>query len=266
MKKTALILFVLAVSGCSQFAYKSQPANAVIPNTAVPITLDGSYDLYCRAIVSRDSNVVGTNKQLKVLELYKQSAGTNPGIMGSDNKKIIEIEYLWISARDKIVIYISTVADRYQNRYSNTNLFAGLDHPNGGDFRVFLIGKIEDSAADKFIFYFKDGQHTDNWEIGRNDDELTLLRLAEKRYASYDENFEMNDAIANGVKFKRQPDWQIIFLDKKAQNNASLDPMKGYSFYYLQHGKKFCIYFPFTTTTLLFKDKYVIYRPDRKAN
>ncbi|SHL92366.1 hypothetical protein [Mucilaginibacter sp. OK098] len=271
MKKKLIIIALLSwlflFNGCSQFAYKTLPTPASVPTNWKPIRLDSSYDFYYRAITSEDKPIEGTDKVQKVLGLHDDKTSMNPGVVGTgaQNKKIIEIEYLWISQTEKTVVYISTVADRYQNRYSDLSRFAGLDHPNGADFRVFLIGSVDDSDPNQFIFYADDGIHTDNWTVDKSGDQLTLLRVAEKRYASYENVYEINDALYNGMTFHKQNDWHIIFMEKDAQNKANQESINNNTFYYVQDGTKFQLFIPFTTNTLFFKDKYVIYRADRKA-
>jgi hypothetical protein len=254
--------FLFFLSSCSQFAYKTLATEVNVPAGWIPVTLDDSYDFYYRAITSEDEPIDGTNKTQRVLGIHKDNQRMNPGIIGQQNQKIIEIEYLWVSVTKKTVIYISTVADRYQNRYSDTSRFAGLDHPNGADFRVFLIGKVDDADPNQFTFYFKDNQHTDNWTVSKSGNELTLLQVAQKHYTSYEDVFELNDAICHGVTFQKKTNWHLIFLDKNIMDKSKHENIVSNCFYYQQAGDEFQLFIPFTTTTLFFKDKYVIYRPD----
>jgi hypothetical protein len=272
MKNTLIIFLILTgllfCNSCSQFAYETMVTPNSVPSNWQPIKLDNSYDFYYRAITAEDEPIGGTGKVQKVLGIHNDNTAMNPGIVGSgtQNKKIIEIEYLWVSRTEKTVVYVSTVADRYQNRYSDLSRFAGLDHPNGADFRVFLIGKVDDSDPNQFKFYTGDGMHTDNWSVDKNNGQLTVLRIAEKRNKSFENVYEINDALAHGMAFQKQTDWHIIFMEKNAQDMSAQQNINDNTFYYVQKGKKFQLFIPFATNTLFFKDKYVIYRPDRKAN
>lgn len=276
MKKIANLIFVffcfLELQHCSQFIYKDHGARCRPANTKL-IPLDGT--LYARAVTSN-------NYQIRVNQQFNLLSTTSPKDSIIENKsgkvhklllpllsakistKVIEIEYLFISADCQDILYVSTVADRYQNRYSNDSTFLGLDHPNVADFRVFLFGRRNPSNQDQYIFYDRDGKHMDTWTMATDPSgNLDLALIEQKRLDALEEIYLLNDALAHTLNFVKQPNYKVMFLEKKAKNKSQAEPLLTPNIQIVQHGKNYTLLFSFQDHNITFKDKQLIYTPAR---
>lgn len=254
----SIIILTTILTGCSEFSYQLKPAMAPGFAASPHIPLDETYVLYVRAVTS-ETRTVAPNKTEKVLSIHQGGAAKG----GRNTQgKIIEIEYLFVSPTLGRVIYISTVADRYENRYSSSS-FLGLDNPNAADFRVFLIGRISPHDPDHFTFYFKDGKHTDNWTITRHSQAISLRRIEQMHFASFEDVFEIHDALAHPVTFTKMDRWAICYLPKDDTNPAHQQPLTDLNIYYDQPGRSsYHLWLNFPGTRLDWKDKYIAYKPD----
>jgi len=266
MKKKSELYMVLAtallISSCSSFIYKKFGAAYTLPGEKGQIVLDGTYDLYVRAVTSEDRPIAGSGRQQRILGLVKD--GTARGGAGMSGKKIIEIEYLWVSHTrlgNTTVLYISTVADRYQDRYSSLS-FLGLDKPNAADFRIFLIGRICPEHPDQIKFYDRDGKHTDTWTIRETVAEIGLKMIEQKRFTQVEQVFVLDDALYNPLAFKKQNNWQLMFLGKNDTDTRHALPMSGNLLHYAATGNKIALLLDFKNYTVGFPESHVIYAPE----
>jgi hypothetical protein len=265
MKAGKIFAFTVSIlmvcTSCSRYTYKNYTSGAyIIPEEAKYIELDERYQLYYRAVMTDVQQTEDNMERQKVLNLHSGGVAANgKGIVGG---KIVEIEYLFISPDTGIIIYISTVADRYQKRYS-TDDFLGLNRPNAADFRVFLIGKIRNGIHDQFTFYAKDGKHTDNWLVNYNADQITLIENTQKRFSTVELVIPFGQAMAHPLTFTRTNDWKLTYFNSMSAGSTGPERFDIHRIYYLKFGKKATIVLPFEKTTLVFKDKYVIYDPDK---
>jgi hypothetical protein len=262
MRKIRVILvFVFAcglLAGCSQFAYHILSSPYVLPGGSKAIAIDNSFEFYYRAVKSTDEAMPSTGQTEKVLALHE--GGNAKGGVSAGSGKIVEIEYLWVSWKLNRVIYISTVADRYQDRYSSAS-FLGLDRPNAADFRVFLIGSVDPENPEHFTFYFKNGKQTDSWTLAKRGGLLTLLRVEQKHFASYEAVYQIDDALAHPVRFNKMDNWAVRFLDRRDTNILDQQEMAGNVFYYTAGNGNSQLYIPFSKDLLYWKNKYIIYEP-----
>lgn len=260
MKKQRIVFFICfaagLLGGCSKTVYTIHPATFRLTGQTGYITLDGSFSLYVRAIQTGNKVVPGAHKQ-RELSLFKR--GVTKGGTAPNAPKVIEIEYLFLSPT--IVVYISTVADRYETRYSSKK-FMGIETPNAADFRVFLIGRVDKTDPDKYIFYDKKGKQTDTWTIQRQRDLINLLLIEQKHFDQFEQAFILKDALYNELSFIKQPAWEIKYLDTSTNIQ---EKMTGSVIYYNTGGTHCSLLFPFTMHCLTFPDNHIIYSPERKA-
>jgi len=247
-----LIILVTTLYGCSrEFSARPKPYNAALAFApALTIPLDNTYSLYYRAVDVIEVDMSGHLEKRLVPH-------------GSQNKaaKLVEIEYQFVPADGGKVIYISTVADRFENRYSS-NTFLGFDHPNAADFRVFLIGDVTTSHPHTFIFHFKNGKQSDNWTIERNNNQLRLIRIEQLRGNEFEDVFEIKDALAHHADFTRLSNWTLCYLPKEETNPTLVQPFTGAGITYTKDRKRYSLQMQFSNTQVYWKNKYVIYKPD----
>lgn len=254
------MIAVLLIEACtSSFVYKRFAIDYVLDSEKGKIVLDNSYDFYVRAVTSKEQVVAGSDAKQRLLGLME--AGNLKGRFDIDTGRIIEIEYLWISRCQHTVLYVSTVADRFQNRYSDKS-FLGLDKPNVADFRILLIGKVD---TDKVVFYGRDGAHTDTWTIREKASEIRLQMIEQKRFGELEEVFLLDDAVHNPLVFKKLNSWKVMFLDKddKIVNHAV--PLADNNLHYASAGNRFGLMFDFTNCKVAFPESYIIYTAERKS-
>jgi len=259
--KTQLSIYIILIStvllaGWEKTVYSIKPANYQLPGTTEKLKLDGSFELYVRAVQTGNITVTGNHKQ-RELSLFKK--GVTKGGTPVNAPKIIEIEYLFLSSNT--AVYISTVADRYETRYSSTK-FMGIETPNAADFRVFLIGRADKTDPDKYIFYDKKGKQTDTWTVQKNGVNVRLLLIEQKHFNQYEDSFILSDALYNELIFTRQDNWEIKYLDTV---HNTQEKMKESVIYYNTGGKTYTLLLPFTDHCLTFPNDHIIYSPERKA-
>jgi hypothetical protein len=250
---------IFPVESCTtNFIYKQFGSDYVLPEERGEIILDRSYKFYVRAVLSEEQEVAGTDHKQRVLGLLKAGNGKD----GDETKggKVIEIEYLWISETQHTVVYISTIADQFQNRYSHPS-FLGLDKPNAADFRIFFIGKID---ADRLVFYGRDGKHTDNWTISENPNEVVLRTIKQKRFGESEETFVLDEALHSQMLFKKWDRWQLMFLGKKDKIVSHAVPLVNNTLHYAVGGKRYGLMLDFTDCKVVFPESHIIYTPERK--
>jgi hypothetical protein len=258
VKLLLVITVVFSMESCTtSFIYKRVEVDYVLACEKGQIVLDNSYDLYVRAVTSEEQFVAASGRKQRVLGLLK--AGNAKGGIDTNSGKIIEIEYLWISQTQNTVVYVSTVADRFQNRYSESS-FLGLDKPNVADFRIFLIGKKD---GDKVVFYGRDGKHTDIWTISENPREVVLQTIEQKRFGELDEVFSLKNALHNPMSLKKQDSWKVMFLDKEDKIVSHAVPLADNILHYAAVGNRFGLMLDFTNCKVVFPESHIIYTPER---
>jgi hypothetical protein len=254
-----VIIAILFTEACtSSFVYKRFKSEYVLPSEKGKIVLDSTYSFYVRSVTSSEQDVAGSGAKQRVLSLSE--TGSLKGGFNTSSEKIIEIEYLWISRFQHTVLYVSTVADRFQNRYSDSS-FLGLDKPNVADFRILLIGKVD---TDRVVFYGRDGKHTDTWTIRDNGSEIVLQVIEQKSYGELEEAFLVDDAVHNPVVFKKLGNWKLMFLDKEDKVLKHAVPLADNNVHYASAGNRIGLMFDFTDCKVAFPERHVIYTPERK--
>jgi hypothetical protein len=268
-KSTKIVLLLLPVLfqlGCSQFIYHDQ-GREYRPGTAKSFPLDGT--LYVRTVGAdnyarskgHELNLLSTNAPGKKVDsakansLYKQI----PVSYEKKGTKVIEIEYLFFSKNRDRVLYISTVADRYKDRYSDPARFLGVDNPNVADFRLFLFGERNPANRSQYIFYYRDKKHMDTWTTAIDAGNLELTMIEKKRLDALEDVFLLRDALANPMNFEKQSHFRIWYLAKDEKDKSKAEPLLTPFVQVIENEGEYKLLFPFAHHQITFPYSQVIY-------
>lgn len=207
-----LLTVALLLTGCgkhltySSFSHNSLPQNR---QRVGFITLDDSYRLYVRRLYEE---TVGVRKSLvthKIQNLTQQ--GT-----------LVEVEYLLISETKKNAIYISTISDHYQTRYSERDL--PPNQLNAFDFKVILFGKLD--ALDKIVFQAKQGAEVDVWNLkyGQARSSLEIEGITEFIGKEFQLYIPVDKALENPVHFVGFEQYALVYQSTFDNKMLSLLP------------------------------------------
>jgi hypothetical protein len=207
MNRSILVVAIsLLLQNCKTYTLQ-------MANTNPYVSIDSSYDYYIREyyVEEKDNRFDLKSKQ---------------EIAGSVNKILIEVEYLFISKDDKDnVIYMTTVPDRRQQRYSDNYL--GKDSVNMHDVRMLHFGKK--TGIDKDSFLFMDFKHSewDIWTVKKSDDpaEINVKTIAEIKSKELNEVMVVQSALATPVVFEKVNQFHLVYYNpqKPKKGTAVVD-------------------------------------------
>ena len=167
------------------------------------IQLDSSYDYFVREVYRVDSGIV---------RMLKSDAEA-----GLDAKNtLIEIEYLFISNDGKAnVIYMTTVPDRRQKRYSENYL--GNQFVNMHDVRIIHFGKINKADNNQFIFHKYNPTTNDEWTISKyKENEIFIRTIKETKEGEFYNMMLVDSALADPVRFTKIDQFQLVYYNPKS--------------------------------------------------
>ena len=152
MRYFFMMMMAFVLLACSHSFYYFKGPDDPPPASYHALVLDSSYALYVRKV-----NRVGGEGE-RDLETKQRS-------VRSETQPLIEVEYLLVSDSLRNVIYISTLADKFQKYYQKNYL--GDGYVNMWDFETILFGKMQDSHT--FVFASKDKDNsTIEWQWRRH--------------------------------------------------------------------------------------------------
>ena len=171
---------------------------------APSVQLDSTYHYFIREIYRIDS---GDVKLLK-----------SEGIAGPNTKAtLIEIEYLFISNDGKDnIIYMATIPDRRQKRYSENYL--GSEYVNTHDVRIVQFGKISALDKNKFVFSSYKAGNEDEWTVTvHRDAEVFINTIKETKGGEFYNMMLVESALADPVKFKKVNRFNLVYYNPKSK-------------------------------------------------
>lgn len=248
MKTGCFIVMILLFCSCSSTVRKLKAVQHPF------ITVDSNkYDYYIREYYTTSDEtgfVVKSRQDLK----------------SSENARLIEVEYLFISKDDKNhVLYMTTVPDRRQNRYST--YYLGNDSVNMFDVRMLHFGLLTGISKDSFYFSaFKKGSR-DIWKIDRSADgqKLIVNSIYEEKRNELNQVFIPGASLESPVVFEKVSGFVLVHHDhfKEKWSGSSVEqnrifykpgvPGELYLFYSFRQHKE--------SHVMRFKGKQIVYDP-----
>lgn len=248
MRAAYLAIMILMFSSCNNTVLKLKAAQHSF------IEIDNNkYDYYIREFYTA-ADASG----------YKIKSKQD--IQVTDHAKLIEVEYLFISKDDRNhVIYMTTVPDRRQNRYSDHYL--GNDSVNMFDVRMLHFGRLMGNRKDSFYFSdFKIGER-DIWKIDRLSgvQQLVVSAVFEEKREELNQVLIPGASLESPVIFEKVNGFALVYHNhfKKSLPVASVDQNR----IFYQPGDPGEIYLFYTfpeeaeSHVLRFKGKQIVYDP-----
>jgi hypothetical protein len=228
MKYIIMMLTVFGLSECTHSFYYFKGPDDPPPASYHTLLLDTSYALYVRKV-----NRVGARGE-RDLETKQLS-------FRSESQPLIEVEYLLVSDSLRNVIYISTLADKYQKYYQKNYL--GDGYVNMWDFETMLFGKMEDSHT--FVFESKDKDHnsTIEWQWRRHGQEADIMDLQEFAKGEFQLFIPANQALKDSILFRRVGAFNIVYHEPGLPLTQDIIPWKDRSIHIEQNEGKFTVFF-----------------------
>ena len=203
MKRLIIIGLLIIVFACGRRSYRfSNAFEKGVPPGLETIHLDDSYALYRREVIKdKDPGVDRfTMRQNKALS--------------NEPDKLIEVEYLLISNRDKNAIYITTIPDARQVYFVENNF--SKDTVNIQDLNTFHFGKIVDTTEIQFLF--PDMHRSNTWETHQEIDNsrtLSIKRLTHKVDGVHHSEMRADLALVDTVEFHRVGKFTLLLSKPK---------------------------------------------------
>jgi hypothetical protein len=224
-------------------------------NTDPYITIDNTYDYYIREYyVDEEKN--------------RYDLKSKQDITGSAKKKLIEVEYLFVSNDGKDnVIYMTTVPDRRQQRYSENYLSS--DSVNMHDVRMLLFGKITGSKQDQFLFTDFKPSGRDIWQVQRNSNPafLKVETISEIKNDELNEIMVADSALASSVIFEKVESFRLVHYDPKKPKAGRAVVEKNRFYYHGGESAEVIIYYNEKIAggkmVQRFSKKKIVYDPEK---
>jgi hypothetical protein len=228
MKYLVLMLALFTLSECANNFYSFNGPDDPPPASYHALLLDSSYSLYVRKV-----NKVGPKGE-RDLETKQRS-------IRSDSQPLIEVEYLLVSDSLRNVIYISTLADKWQTYYQKNYL--GDGYVNMWDFETILFGKMQDSHT--FIFESKDKDHKTRieWQWRRHGAEAVVVDLQEFLKDEFQLFIPAHQALKDSILFMRVASFNIVYHEKGLPLHQDIIPWKDRSIHIEENEGKYTVFF-----------------------
>jgi hypothetical protein len=247
MRKLILLwLIAVIASGCRVYIS--------VTDTKDPfITLDSTYDYYIR-----EYYVEERNKRYRLMS--KQEADNNA------SKKLIEVEYLFVSNDEKRnVIYLTTVPDRRQKRYSED--YPGRNFVNMHDVRMLHFGIITGEKRDEFLFTDFNNADRDVWSLsaGEHPGQIKVNTLMEIRDGEFSEMMLVDSALSEPVIFEKVDHFRLVYFDPKKSGKDTALVDRNRIFYHKENPRGITVYYdrrlPGGHPAQSFPKKQIVYDP-----
>jgi hypothetical protein len=227
MKYLVMMVALITLSECARNYYYKGPDDPP-PASYHALPLDSSYSLYVRKV-----NRVGGqgDRDLETKQLSLRSKA----------QPLIEVEYLIVSDSFRNVIYISTVADKWQRYYQKNYL--GDGYVNMWDFETILFGKMQDSHT--IVFESKDNDHKSRveWQWRRVGQEAVVVDLQEFLKGEFQLFIPAHQALKDSILFRRVGPFNIVYHESGLPLSRDIIPWKDRSIHIEENEGKFTVFF-----------------------
>ena len=214
---------LLALMGCGKYYSSQSYLKTSSPITHQILTIDNTYTYYIRQLYK--CTIGGVESQRSYRNLM--------GATGS----LLEVEYLFISRAHNNVIYISTMADKYESYYSDPTRYLGENFINLYDLKRISFGRL--ISPNSIEYTTKDLNETNVWNITSSSiggENFIILNTVEKNVrGSFIDLISVNRALQNDVSFKEVSAFTLGFYRSKpapiiranSNMNIYIDRQKG---------------------------------------
>jgi hypothetical protein len=209
MKKYSIILFAACLQSCAKSFYLKERTPPGF--TSKSITIDSTYQYYIRELYSTQEG-----------EKLKQQG--NLSSFNDPRRKLIEVEYLFVSNQHSNVIYFSTVPDKYMRYYNDRSM--GEHFVNVYELKNISFGKI--NADGDYYFTTKNDKKTeiDTWAVAfrkdKGSDYLLIKTISQKLRGTFENMIPVGDALEKELNFKRVREYSIVFRPRSNDETAYL--------------------------------------------
>ena len=241
MKKIiALVCCIVLLFSCARKFAITSTFRKGIPENMQQLVLDSSYHLYVREVFLDTGNA--GDKVVKT--------GTT---LLNEPAKLIEIEYLLLSEKQKRAVYIATIPDKYQTYYTKKARYLPREYLNAYDFSTFRFGK-KTGSDNAIVFENTVTKESDTWNYSiEKDSILHVYEVVERLNGDASNVYLVDEALSRKASFIRTDSFSIAFRnmdkEKKVEIKKGRPPLKRLSkdntIYYRKDGNKYSIYFRF---------------------
>jgi len=241
MKKIVTIVFcTMLLFSCARKFYITSTFRNGVPAGIQQWVLDSSYQLYIREVFLDTTN---TGDKLV----------SNSNTNYTSSNKLIEIEYLLLSAQQGRVVYISTIPDKYQTYYAKKARYLQREYLNAYDFSTFHFGK-KIAGQNSLVFENTSTKHSDTWNYTIDAGNiLHVYEVVERINGEANNVYLADEALSRKASFVRTDSFRIAFRnmdkEKKTETKRGRPPLKRFSkdntIYFNNDGKGYTIFFRF---------------------
>jgi hypothetical protein len=241
MKKVIPLLFiVLLIFSCARKYSITNTFSKGIPAGMQQWVLDSTYHLYIREVFL-DTTDPG-DKAVKNATANFNTAG-----------KLIEVEYLLFSQKNKRAVYIASIPDKYLSYYAKKIKYLKREYINAYDFSTFRFG-IKSDSSNTIVFNNSNTQHSDAWHYTMDQDSiLHVYQVVERINDNASNVYLVDEALSRNASFVRTDSFAIVFRnmdkEKKVETKRGRPPLQRFCkdniIYYQNSGNKYNIYFRF---------------------
>ena len=206
---------LILLMGCSRKFYYATDDEVDKFGAAVTYDMDDSYQLYTRQVVTvmnKDSVRVPVNGRL------------------DENSKLLEVEYMFVSARDKKVLVINNIANRSEKYYNSPDKINDLGitadtlKADIWYFAQFRFGVIDPTG--EFFFHKTSRDGLDHyWNITRFSDSILLNSISVSDNYGRDVRY-IDSAFSLSVVFVKSDPWKLIFKKNSEKPIISFNKKK----------------------------------------
>ncbi|MDB5022868.1 MAG: hypothetical protein JWP78_623 [Mucilaginibacter sp.] len=218
MKKLIILVLVCsAFTGCHFRRFYSMMEGR--PHAADykldSLMLDSSYQLYVRQIGKPKGDFALSRNNME------ETSGTD--------QERIELQYLLLSAKQKKVIYLTTIpplhtGDDIHRWIYDEPLYENTNYVNIWVLNLFFIGAYDESAQ-TFTFQKKDGQSSDTWTVlvDKNSSLLTVVNMTDPKRSQLQhvDSADPRKVLELSIKFYKQKDFHLGYDGNWLDSNFS---------------------------------------------
>jgi len=195
-----LLLIVFAGSGCtmrfrySNPLYQKDDYESMMSDTV--FVIDNSFKMYLRKSYEK---IYG--KDNKTLSAKAEDA----------DGRVVEKNFLLISEKRKVAIYVTYWPDKYQSLYYSPEM-RNDSLLNMSFFRAMQFGKVNDNL-EEITFTEKRRRHSkaDKWLLKKTNDGIQLHTIEELKDGIYQHTYNLDEAFGSKVKFIEIRDYQMVY-------------------------------------------------------
>lgn len=209
MKWYLILLLVVCLQSCAKSFYLKNTAPFKFASQS--ITIDSTYQYYIRELFSTEEG-----------EKLKQQG--NLSAIKNLNRKLIEVEYLFVSTEHANIIYFSTVPDKFMCYYNERSM--GQHYVNVYDFKNVNFGKINVHGDYYFTPQNDKKNEVDTWAVtfcrDKGDNYLLIKTISSTLRGTFENMIPVDSALEREVNFKEVQGYSIIFRPRYTDDTAYL--------------------------------------------